>query len=890
MSLFDVVRYRLRTLFRSHDHSRELERELRFHLDLDAAQHRHDGVAPPEAELAARRAFGSITYVAEETRRAAGLAWLDVARQDLTWALRGVRRAPAFTVVAALTLALGVGATTAVFSVIEGVLLRPLSIARPDRVLSLRLTPITGRDDQRRDMASSLPQYVRWRSQLRSFSGMAAFTPTGAAPLGKRVWRERGAYDDVDTNSVLRTYVSASFFSFAGVTPLFGRDFTEADDRATSERTAILSFPYWRRAYGGDPHALGRAIVVDGDTYRIIGVMPREFLFPEETEIWTTIGPTYGSFATDERMRLFDVLGRLRDDATPAAALAELRAAYANDARSIEMLRRFAPSAPGVQALMVARIRAPLLIMMAFVGAVLLIAASNVTNMLLARGTTRQHELAIRLALGAGRWRVVRQQLTESLILALASTLIGVAAAMAIVRYIVAQSALDLPRRSLIGLSPLVVVACVVTAMVVGVLCGLVPALSLSRDALEGALRSGTAQLSASRRRRRLRDALVVAEVALAIVLLAGAGLLRKSFMGLLELRPGLTAERVLTADLALGAPSADSVARIAMAVAIAERLRATPGISSASVTSSFPFGGALEISPLSVPGVTLDSSARPFTLVTAIDGEYFRALGTRVVRGRAFAPADFVRHDVAIISDVLARKYLGGSDPIGRRIALRKKGGPTLEVIGVVESTRQQGLSLDPDPATYVPLGSAGASNLSIVVRADRGDLLALIPVIERVVKDAVPSARLENLTPLATLLDHTAARPRVYMLLLGGFAVVAMLLTAVGLYGVISYSVAQRTREIGIRIALGASPMRLHRRVVWQGLVLTLAGVVMGVVLALGTTRVLRSILYGVSPNDPAVLATVAGMLTLVAVAACWIPARRAANVDPMVAIRAD
>lgn len=889
MSVLDALRYRLRSWLRPAAHARDVDDELRFHLALEAAQRQAGGDAPVDAVYAARRRLGNVTAVAEDVRRAAGLTRLDGLRQDLRFALRSARHAPGFSAIAILTLALGIGAGTAMFSVVDGVLLRPLPIVRPDRVLSIRMISRRETVTGLRDLPVTIPQYLRWRDALRSFAVVAAATGPVPIPLGRPAHRSRTARD---SNTVRVASVSGTFFRLAGVAPLAGRTILPADDRRGSARTAVLAYGYWRRAYGGDRQVVGHSIVLDGRSYTVIGVMPRGFVFPMDTQLWVALEPDYGGMGldTNERTFIVDMFGRLRDAVPPAAAAAELRTTLAAAARTHEVLREVAVITPRVRDQLVARVATPLAVLMAVVVAVLAIAALNVTNMLLARGTARQHEVAIRLALGAGRWRVVRQLLLEALLLALGGAACGLAVAAGIVRFVVAQPSLDLPRRSLIGLDRGVLLAGILTAVAVGLACGLGPALGVSREALGRTLQRHPSRHSPDRSRRRLRDTLVLVEVAMAVVLLAGAGLLLRSVRGLMQLRPGLTADGVLVGDIDTGVPDTDTVARLLAARAVGDRLRALPGVAAASVTSSYPFGRAMQIADIDLSGIVLDTAVHPYAMVSGIDGTYFRALGTHILRGRAFTPADLQRRDVVIINDALAHRYLGAVDPIGRRITIAGFGTRSLEIVGVVESVRQEGLGVPPQPGAYVPLVAQGAFNLSVVVRAAQGDPLRLVPAVQRAVHEAVPGASLDDVAPLGALVGRVAARPHVYLVLLGGFALLATLLTAVGLYGVVGYAVAERTREIAIRIALGAAPWRVRRQVVGHGLLVTAAGAAMGAGAALIATRVLRSLLYGVTPGDPAVLAAVVGVVIAAAAAACWLPARRAAAVDPMTAIRTE
>lgn len=887
MSLIDGLRYRVRALLGASRHAREAERELRFHLDLEAAQREHDGATRDDAEIAARRQLGNRTGVAESMRRVAGLAWLDATRQDLTFALRGIRRAPAFSLVAAATLAIGIAGATTIYAVVDAVLLRPLPIADANRVLDLELVR---QESPGRDglvvLYTSVPEYLRWRENLRSFSNLAAAEPTRMEALGKHVVGR--AYWLPSADVVHVTPVTSNYFGLLGAGPAIGTGFGAVGGGDSSARLAVLSYAYWQRAYAGDPGVIGRTIELDGDAYTITGIMPERFVFPEDTQLWTST-TRVDKYRTNENTFVLDVIGRLRDGVSAAHALSEMRTAFAADTVGVPALHDLHVALPTVRDGIIQDVATHLIIMMTCVGALLLIASANVTNMLLVRGTARRHEIAVRLALGASGRRVVRQLITESLILAALGALSGLAAAAIIARLLATEPALHLPRHSLIAIDSPALLAGALAAAVVGVVCGLIPALSVSRHALETTLRSETARHSSGRGRTRLHDGLVVLQVAMSVVLLAGAGLLVQTFRHMMELRPGITTDGILTADLDPGLPPQDTVARVLAARAIAERLRDVPNVVDASVSTTYPMGGALSFRTLRIPGRPTPDSARNYTVFAGVDQHYFTALRLRVVRGRAFTAQDLARQDVAIVNEALARRYFGALDPIGRRISATPHPVP-LEIVGVVETTRSNTLAPVAEPMTYVPLAAEGAQNLSVIVRVAHGNPATMTSTIERAVQQAAPASHLYHVGPLKSLLEYYAQTERTYTIILAGFALAALLVTAVGLYGVISYSVAQRTREIGIRIALGASPNRVRQKVARQGLSLTLAGVAAGVAAAVLATRILRSMLFGVAPGDPTVLAVVAILLAAVALLASWLPARRAAAVDPLIAIRTE
>jgi len=889
MSLIDGLRYRVRALFGAGRHARETERELRFHLDLEAAQRRHEGVAPDDAEFAARRQLGNRTAVAEAMRRVAGLGWLDTTRQDVAFALRGIRRAPGFATIAAATLALGIGSATAIYAVIDTVLLRPLPIAHPDRVVDLELVMQQSAGPGAPEVLwVSIPEFLRWRERLHSFSGLALARPTATVPLGPHTSDDHSWWLSKRL-SVRTTAVTPNFFTVLGTAPFIGRGFNPGAPIGTSAGTALISYAYWQRAYGGDPRAIGRTIQLDGQTYAITGVMQRGFVYPQDTQVWTAGIPKITGFRDNEYTFGLDVIGRLRDAVAPAGALAELQTVFASDTLAQLALRGKRVAAPTLRDAVLEQSSTHLIVMTAFVGVLLLIAAANVINMLFVRGTARRHEIAIRLALGASRGRIVRQLVTEAVLLATLGALAGLVAAAAIARFVAGEPALNLPRRSLISVDASVLIATAIGAAAVGLVCGLIPALSVSRDAVESTLRSETTRHSAGRGRGRMRDGIVVGQIALSVVLLAGAGLLVQTFRHMMEISPGLSADGLLTGDLELGYPEADTVARALAAGRIGDRLRSVPNVADASIATTYPFGDALSYRMVRVPGRATPDSTTDYTQLIGADLHYFTTLHLRIVRGRSLTAQDMTRRDVAIVNYALAQKFFPSVDPIGQHFFVSEH-RIELEIVGVVESTRSTARSSAPEPATYVPLAAAGAADLAVIVRVTHGDPAGMVSDIRRATVDAAPGSRVFGLGPLDALLRYLAGAPHAYMMLLVTFALAALLVTAVGLYGVISYSVAQRTREIGIRIALGASPNTVGRRVARHGLGLTMVGVAAGAAAAVVATRVLRNMLYGVAPGDPSVLAIVAVLLVAIALVASWLPARRAAAVDPLVAIRTE
>ena len=794
---------------------------------------------------------------------------------DIRYALRSLHRHRVFALTAILTLGLGIGANTAIFSAVNGVLLRPLPYPDPDRILTIwGHHPAIGRE------SASLPDFLDWR-KARSFSGMAAwanaaFTVTGTG----------------EPEVVSGALVTPNYFRVLGAPIPLGRDFRDDEARGAA-RVVVLSQGYWQRAYGGRPDVVGSQITLGGVPYTVVGAGARGLALPAEVDVWA---PFQTDTTLGRRNDFLQVIGRLAPSATAETAQVEL----ATIARRLEAEYPASNAGWGVELIglherIVGEIRPALLVFLGAVALVLLIACANVANLMLVRVAARERELTIRAALGASRRRLVRQLLTESVLLALAGGVLGLGLAVWGVSALRALEPGTLPRLDEVRLDARALAFALVLSVGTGLLFGVVPAVRARRFDLRGGLAEGGRALSGARSAARTRNALVLAEVALASVLLVGAALLLRSFVGLTRVDPGISVDGILTARVTLPRFRYDDPARqVAFADALLDRARALPGVASAALGSAAPVDDAVPYWAIALAGV---EQPPPDVVQDAVvyraSPEYFHTFGLPLIRGRLFEAADRAdRTPVAVVSQGLAQRYWPGRDPVGSRITF---GDPTdsatswMTVVGVVGDVRQDGAVSPAYPQIYVPF--AQLSNRSVVVALRTGrNPLALAAPLKQVLAGVDPGLALSQVTTMEQRVAGTLARPRVNALLLAGFAATALVLAALGIYGVIAYSVVQRTRELGIRVALGASADAVLGMVMRQGLTPVMIGLGVGLGVAAVGSRVLRSLLYGVTATDLATYGAVAAFLTVVASAASYVPARRAARSDPVQALRAE
>ncbi len=820
--------------------------------------------------------------------------WWDEFRQDLRFALRTLRRQPGFSAIAVLTLAFGIGATTAILSIVNGVLLRPLPYPNGDRVVQVWETGKPGTPGDGSVGPFSGADFVDLRAQSSTLERLAAF----------RNWNYTlAAGGEADLLAGAR--VSPGFFEALGVQARLGRTFSPADEQVGGESAAILGDGLWRRRFGADPGVVGRPITLDGRQFTVVGVMPRGFQFPRgaelpagfqfaaRTEIWTPLVVTPGEMQL-RYVHNLAVLGLPRPGVTPSALAADLdlvmgRVAELNPRTNTNATAR----AASMREQAVSGVRPALLVLLGAVGFLLLIACVNVSNLLLTRTAARYREVAVRSALGAGRRRLLRQFVTENLMLALAGGLLGLVVAVVGKGALLAVAPASLPRLDEVAIDWRVLGGVFAVVVLVGLAFGgLVVSEAIQGDQVES-LREGS-KGSGGRSRRRLRSGLVVLEVAVSVVLLAGAGALGRTFVNLRRVAPGIRTDHVLTAQISLPRLTSDfrQFPRLAPGWArfyrqFTDALAQRPGIRSAGVVTSLPLSGAWESSGFQVVGrPPLPAGESREAVYAGVSEGYFDALGIPLVRGRLFSAVDRdSAASVALISESMARTYWPNEDPVGARIEAFF--GRPLEIVGVVGDVRTRDLGAVPAPTMYFPLSLYPAPTMRLVVRSS-GDPLGQVAAVRSALRAIDPTVPLTEIRPMDEVLAESVAQQRFSALLMGGFALAALGLAVLGLYGVISFGVARRGREIGVRLALGAEPRQVVGMVVREGIAMALIGVALGLVGAVALGRLLSSLVYQVSPSDPLTLAGVCVSLLLVAVLASLVPARRAMLVDPVTAFR--
>jgi len=806
--------------------------------------------------------------------------------QDLRYGLRMLLKRPGFTAVAIIALALGIGANTAIFSVVNAVLLRPLPFAAPERLMSVWETNLQ-RGVNRNSVA--YPNFADWREQNHVFERMASYHDSDLMLTGvSEPARLQGAV------------VNADLFPLLGVSPSLGRAFLPDEDKPSeSGRVVVLSHRLWQQRFNADPHVLGQGVVLGGKNYTVIGVMPEAFQFPiqnEPVELWTTVAVDADGqepITAQRGAHYMHVIARLKPGVTQAQAQAEMGAIAGRLEQQYpdSNLHRSVSVEPALESL-VGDIRPALFILLGAVGCVLLIACANVANLLLARATTRHKEMAVRSALGASRWRVVRQLLTESVLLAIAGGALGLLVALWGTYLLVTLSRDDLPRAAQIGLDGRVLGFTLLVSIVTGIIFGLVPALHSSKIELTEALKEGGRSSTDGVRRNRLRGALVVAEVAIAMVLLVGAGLLVQSLRRLQQVDPGFNPHNVLTFSLGLPEVKYSSQQQIDFYRGLLARLGSLPGVQSASAVLPLPLSNDRVRVTFETEGRPMAKGELPATEYRAVELDYFRTLGIPLRKGRDFTARDDKKASaVVIVNEAFAQKFFPGEDPLGKHIKPGLSTDETKpvmrEIVGVVGNVKHLSLNAEPDPESYIPEAQVPFDSMTIVIKTQT-DPRRLIAAAQHEVRMLDKDLPVYNVKTLDEYLAASVAKPRLNTLLLAIFAGLALVLTAVGLYGVMAYSVMQRTHEIGIRMALGAERRDVIRLVIRQGMTLTLIGVAIGLGAAYALTRVMATLLYGVSATDPLTFIAVSLVLIGVALGACFVPARRATKVDPMVALR--
>jgi putative ABC transport system permease protein len=874
--------FRLRSLGQRGRLEGELDAELAHHLELEAQKNVRGGMSPEAARRAARISLGGVEQVKEEARDAWGASALEGLRQDVRYGLRGIRKNPAFAAVVVLTLGLGIGANTAIFSVVNGVLLRPLPYGDPARLVVVRQSlqrPATP------SLGFSEKELLDYRSASRTLEGLVEYHTMSFTLLGGR-----------EAERVQTGVVSHGFFDFLGVEPLLGRAFRPEDDQPGAEAVLVLSHDYWKRRHGGDPAVVGRVFRMNNRPHTVIGVLPNVPQFPNENDVYmpSSACPFRSAATTRENRgaRMLSVYGRLK----PGASLEQARADVATVARRLEADHAgFYPAGSGFTATTVTlgdeltlRARPTLLVLLGAVACVLLIACANVANLMLARMLRRGRELAMRAALGAGRVRLVRQLLVESTLLALLGGALGLALASAGLDLLVRFTARFTTRASEVGIDGWVLGFTLFASVLTGLLFGALPALT-ARPELAEVMKEENTRAGGGGGPRRARALLVVSQVAFSFMLLIAAGLMLRSFVKLQQVDAGFRPENVLTARLSLNWSKYDEDEKVRrFGQQLIRNLEADPDVRSAALSFSVPLAQAQPFNRrFAIEGRPVEERARPTLDFRVVSPRYFETIGQRLVRGRSFEERDDERAaPVALVNQAFARHYWGDGDPIGSRVSFGGDEERWVTIVGVVGDVRYYGLDREPTLELYEPFAqNPGWGAVLVRTRAEPRAALALM---SRAVHAIDPEQPVDRIRTLAEVRAESVASPRLTAILLGIFALVALVITAAGIGGVLALSVSQRTTEIGVRMAMGAERGAVMRMVLEQGLGLVLAGLALGLVGALALSRLVERLLFGVPSTDPLTYAVVAAMLLAAAVAACLLPARRAASVDPLVALR--
>jgi predicted permease len=848
----------------------ELERELRNHLDLEAEEQGGDAGA-------ARRALGNVGRIQEDTRESWGYQWLDRLAQDLRYGLRMLAKNRGFAAVAIVTAALGIGANAAIFSVVDAVLLHPLPYRDGERLVS----PVAVRNDGPIQQSVTDYQYAAWRDEAAVFDAIAAYTNLRFTLTGGG-----------DPEEVGVGLVTPGFLRLLGVAPAIGRDLTAADAAPRGGTVALISHGLWTRRFQSDPAILSRGLTMQGKAYSIAGVLPRGFEFPENSDVSVLIAMTEPKAQIGSVTYFYRSLARLKRGVTAARAASDL-GVIDERLRTANPKKTWARTeVVGLHDRLVGNVRPALVVLAGAVGLVLLIVCVNISNLLLARALARQKEIAVRIALGAGRARVLRQLMTEGLLLAIAGGVGGLAVATAGVRLLRAIAPEGVPHIDNARVGGAVLAFNFAIAVGAGILFGMAPLRGASRLDPETALKQASRSASGARQHRRLEGLLVIAETAFALMLLAGAGLLLRTFAGLTAISPGFQPDNVATAKVSLPYWKYKTPERRrAFFDDLLGRLRSGPGVDAAGAVAMLPYGGWMLKGEIQIEGRAAEASGDTDVIVNYTAGDYFRALGIRPIEGRLTDASDGPgRPPVAVINEAVARRYFPGVSPIGAR--LQAAGATTwLEVVGVIPNVKQNGLASEAGMEVFQPITQVKGNGIAnaIVVRST-ADPRVVLPWLRAQIasmEQDMPPAEVETMRARMAALMNTQVFVMRLLLL---FAGIAIALAAIGIYSVLAYSVERRTHEIGIRMALGARRGHIVGMVVGRGFLLASAGAGLGVVGGLAVTRYLKTLLYGVTPHDPATMAAGCAVVVAVALVAAYLPARKAVAQDAVATLRSE
>ncbi|HEX9562788.1 MAG TPA: ABC transporter permease [Gemmatimonadaceae bacterium] len=880
----------LRNLFSRKSVEHDLDEEVRAYVALLTDEKIRAGMSPEDARRAARIEVGGIEVIKDEVRDLRSGAVVEAALQDVRHALRLLRRSPGFAGLAVLTIGLGIGANSAIFSVVNGVVRKPLAYPESDRLMFITSQfPNIGFDK----FWISPPEYFEFAAHNRMFSTVAAYT-TGAMNLSEGDRPER----------VNTAFVTASMFDVLGVPPARGQVFSPEQDRPGADPVVLLSHEIWQRAFGGDPAIVGKPVMVQGRSRTVVGVMPPGFdLHDARAQLWLPLG--LDPNAQNRGSHNFYLVGRLAREATPAQANAEIET-------MLKQWREWVPQghvpndsthrlqAAPLRVEVVGNVGRALWVLQGAVVLVLLIACANVANLLLARAESRHKEFAVRTALGAGRGRILRQFVAEGVVLSGLGALFGLGLAFWGLKVLLAANQDSIPRASEITLDPLVLLFTTGVAVTTGIVFGLAPLLHVGHQAVTIAIKEGGARTTAAIGRNRVRRGLVVAEIALAVMLVIGAGLLIRTFANLTSVDAGFDPRSRVTFGLNLPFASYPDSQRVVQVITqLARDLAQVPGVERASAMQGLPPLRRVNANTVAIEGYTPAQGDPPANIdyFQTVTSGYFETMNIPITDGRGFEAGDAIGGPVVIVNEALVKRFYKGESPIGRRINpfLAGQNTPLFTIVGVTRDVKQGGLDAPAGTELYfnfeqLPriVGFAPLQMNFVLQASPRLD--ALIPQVRRAVAAIDPALPIIQLRTMEDVIGDSLVRQRFLSQLLAVFAGVALLLAAIGTYGILSYMVTERNREIGIRLALGAGNRQVVRLVLRQGISLALAGIAVGVAGALVLSRITESLLYGVTPSDPLTFGTVAGVITLVAVAACVVPTRRAMRVDPLTAIRAD
>jgi predicted permease len=872
---------RIFALFHRRQLDADLEEEMRLHRELREQEHVERGLSPREAYYAAQRRFGNDLLLRERSRDMRGWSWLENPLQDIRYGLRQLRRNSGFTAVAITTLALGIGANTAIFSMVNAILLQPLPYKNPQRLVRLETTEPGSASPV---PVASGPDFEDWQKENRVFKEMAAGFVANKALTGRSEPLQLSGFE-----------VSPQVFHLLGIPPLLGRTFTQDETQPGHDQVVILGYGLWQRAFGGDRQIAGKNITLDGKPYDVVGVMPRSLKFPDlwwgtKAEFWVPLTLEQPAWRRQRGSHWLWVLARMKKGVTLARAQAEMTTISRN------LQRRYPREDTGVSAAVLGlrgqltkQVRPALLVLFAAVGFLLLIACANISNLLLARVVTREREIAIRLAVGSGRTRLVRQLLTESVLLFLLGGLAGLVVGWGALRVLLyAAPEGYIPSITQVRLDGWVFGFTLGIAFLAGILAGLLPALHFSNPDLHSTLKEGGR--STASHHRTVRSGLTVIEVALALVMLIGAGLALKSMARLMGIQPGFDPHNVLKANLALPHASYKNDQEVVTFYErLLDRLRALPGVESASATEYLPLQGNPNAT-VYIEGQPLPENmySSPEVAWCHVMPGYFRAMRIPLLKGRDFTLQDGPGSpQAAVINETMAHLFWPNQNAVGKRFARDYRKPEWITVVGVVEDVKESGLAEAVTPEAYFPETQSADPWLAVVLRTSTPPL-GEADALRHVVRGLDPQLPVYGVGTLSQIVSQSSQQQQFVALLLGLFAAAALTLAVIGIYGVISYSVAQRTHEFGVRIALGARKQDVLTLVIREGLALAVIGIAAGLAGALALTRLMANLLYGVTPNDPSTFIAVPVLLIVVALAACYIPARRASQVDPMASLR--